>query len=144
MDLSTRNLVAGIAGGLAGGVVFGVMMTAMDMMGMVAALANSSSIAVGWVVHLVISAAFGVAFAAVVGTRVTGAAPAAGIGAVYGIIAWIVGALLAMPLMMGMTPFMIGEMQLMSMVGHVMFGVVLGVVHLQFVRASSSSVASRA
>lgn len=124
--------------------MFGVMMTMMDMMDMVAALASSSSIVVGWIVHLAISAAFGVAYAAVAGTRAARTPVAAGIGAVYGVIAWIVGALLAMPLMMGMTPFMLGEMQMMSLVGHLMFGVVLGVVHVQLVGASSRSVASRA
>lgn len=56
--LSTR-LIAGVAGGLAGGIVFGVLMQMMDMMGMVAMLVGSESIAVGWLVHLFNSALFG-------------------------------------------------------------------------------------
>jgi len=48
-----------ITGGLAGGVVFGLMMQSMDMLGMVAMLVSSESVAVGWGVHLAISAVVG-------------------------------------------------------------------------------------
>ena len=129
MEFNARTLTAGVAGGLAGGVMFGVMMTAMDMMGMVAALVSSSSIAVGWAVHLVISAALGAGFAVLLGRRTTGTGPAAGFGAAWGMAAWVGGALLVMPLLLGMPAFEIGQTQLMSLMGHVIFGVIAGVVY---------------
>jgi hypothetical protein len=129
MEFNARTLSAGVAGGLAGGVIFGVMMTAMDMMGMVAALVGSSSIAVGWAVHLVISAALGAGFAVLLGARASGTGPAASLGAAWGLAAWVGGALLVMPLLLGMPPFEIGQTQLLSLMGHVLFGVIAGVVY---------------
>lgn len=129
MSFNARSLSAGVAGGLAGGLLFGIMMSAMGMMDMVAGLANSSSLAVGWAVHLVISAGFGLGFAVVLGSLSTTTARSAGLGAVYGMIAWIAGALVAMPLMMGMPALQIGQTQLQSLMGHVLYGVIAGVVY---------------
>jgi hypothetical protein len=61
------RVVAGVAGGLAGGVVFGILMQAWEMLPMVAMLVDSESVAVGWLVHLVISALFGAIFAVLFG-----------------------------------------------------------------------------
>ncbi len=129
MELHARTLTAGVVGGLAGGVAFGILMTVMGMMEMVAGLANSGSVAVGWVVHMVISAAFGAGLALVAGPLASTAGRAAGLGVLYGIVVWVVGALLAMPLLMGMTPFTIGEPQIMSLMGHAIYGVITGVVY---------------
>jgi len=131
MDLKNRNIGAGIIGGLLGGVLFGVMMQAMGMLEMVAMLAGSESVAVGWIVHLAISAVFGVVFAIVLGPVSRGNGPAALWGVVYGIVTWTVGALVVMPLWLGMSEmvFVVGQDQVMSLVGHVMFGVVLGLTY---------------
>lgn len=66
--LSTR-LIAGVAGGLAGGAVFGALMQMMGMLPMVAMLVGSESVAVGWVVHLAISAFIGITYALIFGRR---------------------------------------------------------------------------
>lgn len=131
MDLGNRNIVAGIIGGLLGGVLFGAMMHAMGMMEMVAQLAGSEAVAVGWIVHLTISAVFGVLYAIVLGPVSMSSGAAALSGAVYGIVAWVVGALVVMPLWLGMSEmvFVVGQDQVMSLVGHVMFGVVLGLTY---------------
>ena len=55
----TEGLVPGIVGGLVGGMAFGMMMQMMDMMPTIAMLVGSESIAVGWMVHLAVSAALG-------------------------------------------------------------------------------------
>lgn len=57
------RLVAGLVSGLAGGVVFGVLMQMMGMVPMVAMLVGSESVAVGWLVHLTISAFIGATYA---------------------------------------------------------------------------------
>jgi uncharacterized membrane protein YagU involved in acid resistance len=126
-----RNLAAGIAGGLLGGVLFGVMMAAMGMLGMVAMLVGSESTAVGWLVHLAISALFGVLYALALGPATTSTGRGAVLGAVAGLALWVVGALVVMPLWLGMGEmvFVVGTDQLFSLVGHLLYGVVLGVTY---------------
>ncbi|MDP9407800.1 MAG: DUF1440 domain-containing protein [Actinomycetota bacterium] len=102
------------------------MMQMMGMMGMIAGLVGSQSVAVGWVVHLLISAVFGAAFGVLLGSAVKGVGSGVGLGAVYGVVLWVVGPLLLMPAMMGMPLFMINSMTLSSLLGHVVFGVLLG------------------
>lgn len=125
-EILVQRVTAGVAGGLAGGLVFGIMMQALGMIGMIAQLVGSTSIAVAWVVHLAISAFFGAAFGVVLGGLVRG--PGAGIllGSVYGVVLWVVGPLLLMPAFLGMPLFVVDRMALMSLLGHVIFGVVLG------------------
>lgn len=142
MESNARTLTAGVVGGLAGGVAFGILMTAMGMMEMVAGLVDSGSVAVGWVVHMGISAAFGAGFALVAGWQASSAGRAAGIGVIYGVVVWVVGALLAMPLVMGMTPLVIGEPQLMSLMGHVLYGIITGLVY-QWLASSRQQVGAR-
>ncbi len=121
-----RRLTAGVIGGLAGGLVFGLMMQVMGMIGMIAQLVGSSSVAVAWLVHLAISAFFGAAFTILLGDLLTGLGRALLLGAAYGVILWVVGPLLLMPTFMGMPIFVVNDTALMSLVGHVVFGVVLG------------------
>ncbi|MDP9497024.1 MAG: hypothetical protein M3P46_05080 [Actinomycetota bacterium] len=102
------------------------MMQVMGMIGMIAGLVGSSSLAVGWAVHLLISVVFGAAFGALLGGAVKGVGSGVGIGAVYGVVLWVVGALILMPAKMGMPLFMINGMALNSLLGHVVFGVLLG------------------
>jgi hypothetical protein len=131
-----RAAVMGIAGGLVGGVLFGILMAMQGMLPMVAALIGSESAAVGFGVHLAIStgagAAFGLAVAAIPSILATPVVALAA-GAVYGVGWWIAGALVAMPLMLGMNEMVlaVGDMQIQSLMGHLVFGVALaGVVHL--------------
>jgi uncharacterized membrane protein YagU involved in acid resistance len=128
MDTRSRNVQAGVVGGLAGGVLFGVMMHAMGMMGMVAMLVGASAYAVGWLVHLVISVILGVGYALVLGPATQSYGRGLGLGAAYGVLAWVVGALVVMPAWLGMSGmiFVVGQDQIMSLIGHVLFGLVLG------------------
>jgi uncharacterized membrane protein YagU involved in acid resistance len=131
MNRNGRNPMAGLVGGLLGGVLFGAMMQMMGMMGMVAMLVGSESVGVGWIVHLAISAIFGGVYAVVLGPQTNSYARGALLGALYGVVAWVVGALVLMPLGLGMSEmvFVIGQDQIMSLIGHLVFGVVLGAVY---------------
>ncbi|SNS00834.1 hypothetical protein SAMN06272737_1672 [Blastococcus mobilis] len=129
-----QRVTAGVVGGLAGGLVFGVMMQLMDMMGMVAQLVGSSSVAVGWVVHLAISAFFGAAFTVALAGLIHGLSRALPLGAVYGVVLWVIGPLLLMPAFLGMPLFVINDTTLLSLVGHVAFGLVLGLVAAAMLR----------
>ena len=53
-------------------------------------------------------------------------AAAGSVGLVYGAVWWVLGGLLIMPLWLGMPAFQIGEPQLWSLVGHLLYGMVTG------------------
>ncbi len=133
-----QGVLHGILGGLAGGVVFGVMMQALGMMGMIAMLVGSESIAVGWVVHLAISALFGAAYGVVVAPRISGWGAGLGTGVAYGALLWVIGPLLLMPARMGMPVFTIDTTALQSLLGHLVFGLVLGAVVVALARRERS------
>ncbi len=131
------RITAGIIGGLIAGVVFGLMMTMMNapdgkpMMAMVAQVVRSDSLVVGWLYHLFNSAVMGAIFGWLLGSRVTGIGAGLLLGALYGILWWILGGLILMPLFLGMSPFapLMMEMRpvaISSLVGHIIYGLILG------------------
>ncbi|MGH3837181.1 MAG: hypothetical protein ACRDSF_16000 [Pseudonocardiaceae bacterium] len=123
--LPTR-LIAGVAGGLAGGVVFGLLMQMMGMLPGVAMLVGSESIAAGWVVHLAISAFIGITYSLIFARWADRLAAGAVLGIGYGVVWWVLGALLIMPARMGMDVFMFNTMAWQSLLGHLLYGLVLG------------------
>ncbi|MDA2813188.1 hypothetical protein O4J56_21260 [Nocardiopsis sp. RSe5-2] len=48
-------------------------------------------------------------------------------GAGYGVVWWVIGPLAAMPMMMGMPMFSIDRTAMMSLVGHLVYGLVTAV-----------------
>lgn len=128
----TGRLIAGVVGGLIGGVLFGLMMGMMGMLPMVAMLVRSESAGVGFVVHLVISAIIGAGFGVLLGAKVHDLASGGLWGAIYGAAWWILGPLLIMPIMMGMGPqfgMALATPMLMSLVGHLIYGVAAGLAY---------------
>jgi uncharacterized membrane protein YagU involved in acid resistance len=124
---TTSHLIAGAVAGLAGGLVFGILMGMMGMLPMVGMLVRQDSAVVGFVVHMAISAFIGAVYGLVAGRVVPpgwGAAIVAGI--VNGVVWWVLGALVLMPLMLGMAQmvFQIGSDQWMSLIGHLIYGVI--------------------
>jgi uncharacterized membrane protein YeaQ/YmgE (transglycosylase-associated protein family) len=136
---ASRTIVAGIVGGLAGGMVFGMMMQMMGFIPMIAALVGSSSVAVGWVVHLAISAFIGAVFGALLSGRTLGLGAYAGAGLMYGVVWWVLGPLLLMPAKLGMPLFQVNDMVWKSLMGHMIYGVVLGLVAGWMVRRSADA-----
>jgi uncharacterized membrane protein YagU involved in acid resistance len=120
---------AGAAGGLIGGLAFGAMMGMLGMLPMVAGLVGSQDALVGFIVHMVISAFIGATFGLIFGDASRSLGRAALWGGVYGIVWWVLGPLVIMPLMMGMglqfASALSGPM-LMSLMGHLVYGVVAG------------------
>ena len=131
-----------IAAGLLGGVVFGIMMQMMNaptpeggqmpMMAMVAKVVRSDSMAAGWIYHLFNSAVIGGIFGWLLGNRSQRIGAGLGWGALYGFIWWILGALILMPLFLGMpplAPLMMAPMRpvaMGSLMGHLIYGIILG------------------
>lgn len=122
-----KAIGAGIAGGLAGGIAFGVLMGMMGMLPMVGMLVGQQNAGVGMAVHLVISALIGAVYGLVVARlRLPLSAQTAWVGgALNGVFWWVLGALVVMPALLGMPDmvFVIGQPQWMSMLGHLIYGV---------------------
>ncbi|MBW3660618.1 MAG: hypothetical protein KY397_03175 [Gemmatimonadetes bacterium] len=151
---------AGIVAGLVGGVVFGIMMTMMmaptpeggemPMMAMVANVVRSDSLAVGWVYHLFNSAVIGAIFGWVLGSAGMGYGGGLVKGLLYGVFWWILGAQILMPLFLGMPVFASLRMPPMRMVavgslmGHILFGLILGATFVALYRETRTAEAIRA
>jgi uncharacterized membrane protein YagU involved in acid resistance len=99
---------------------------------MVAMLVGSESAVVGFMVHMAISAFIGVVYGVAASRLPKTIGAAIGAGALNGVVWWVLGALILMPLMLGMGDmvFVIGGDQWMSLAGHLIFGVVTGLVFL--------------
>ena len=126
--MTVKSLQHGLYGSLIGGVIFGAMM---GMLPMIGAMAGAPSTAVGFAVHLLISAVIGVGF--VLAVTALGRAHTAGVGAglAYGFAWWVLGPLTLMPLFMGMGfgvnwTISAAAAAAPSLVGHFVFGGVLG------------------
>lgn len=129
---SIGSLLAGAFAGIGGGIVFGMMMAMMGMLPMVAMLVKSQSPVVGFVVHLAISAAIGAVYGLAASRLPKTVATGILAGAVNGVIWWVLGALILMPLMLGMGDMVlqIGGDQWMSLVGHLIYGIVTGLLFI--------------
>ena len=132
--MSTRELKLGAYGGLAGGLVFGAMMGFMGMLPMIGSMVGQETAAAGFAVHMVNSVIIGAGFAIVLGRFVSGTRVGVGVGLAYGGAWWILGPLTLMPLFMGMGLGVnwntaAAAAMLPSLVGHLMYGGVLGLVY---------------
>lgn len=122
---------AGVVAGLCAGLVYGIVMQMvtvpmaggggmpmpggsempmdaggrMPMMAMVAQVVRSDSLAVGWVFLLITGAVMGVIFGWVLGDRATRIGGGLAWGALYGVLWWVLGTLILMPILLGMSAF---------------------------------------
>jgi hypothetical protein len=140
-ETGTGSWIGGVVAGLVGGAVMGVMLTMMmtpviEMA--IPALWGLQGGTAGWVIHMANSAVFGIVFAALLtlpGLRkyAGSISTSAVLGAVYGVVLWIVAAGVVMPIWLSAVGFPMApplpNFNPMSMVGHVVFGVILGAVY---------------
>src|ERR671918_770417 len=147
-----RRIGTSIVAGLIGGVVFGVMMQMMtaptpdggrmSMIAMVGQIVGSPTVAAGWLYHLFNSAVIGAIFGWLFGQRIRGYGAGLAWGTAYGFAWWILGGLVLMPVLLGMpafAPLMMSEMQMVAMgslVGHLIYGLILGSVSVALVRGA--------
>lgn len=154
------RVVSAVFGGLVAGLIFGMMMQMMTaptpegdrvaMMAMVAKIVGSESLLVGWLYHLFNSAVIGAIFGLLLGGRIGTYAAGFGWGALYGFAWWIVGGLILMPMFLGMEPFAPLTMPPMrpvaigSLIGHLVYGLILGGAFVMFHRGAFPTLGQRA
>jgi uncharacterized membrane protein YagU involved in acid resistance len=148
--MARSRMVDGALAGIGGGLAFGLLMQMMlaptpdggqmPMMAMVAMVVRSDSLVVGWLYHLFNSAVIGALFGFLLGSRVHSAATGLAWGAAWGVIWWVLGGLILMPMLLAMEPFAALRMPEMrpvamgSLVGHLLYGVILGWLFVQLRR----------
>lgn len=134
----TKLATSGAIAGLAGGAVFGMLMAMMGMLPMVGMLVGQENAVIGFIVHMVISATIGAIYGLVAGRFAVTATTAFIGGIINGMVWWVLGALILMPLLLGMTQmvFVIGQAQWMSLMGHIIFGLVTAFVFIPLVKRS--------
>lgn len=127
-----KLVLSGAIAGLAGGLVFGIMMGMMGMLPMVGMLVGTESGTVGFIVHMLISAVIGAIYGLVAGRFTVNSRNALIGGTLNGVVWWVLGALILMPAMLGMPEmiFQIGQPQLMSLLGHLIYGLVTAFVFI--------------
>ncbi len=121
---TTHHILSGALAGLIGGAVFGVLMT--GMLPRVGRLVGQEKNIVGLTVHLAISAIIDVIHAVAAARLLAGRLPAVLTGMANGGIWWALGVVVLMPLGLGMPQmvFALGMPQWMSLMGHLIFGIV--------------------
>lgn len=125
---------AGIISSLVGGLILAIPMGMMGMFPGLASMMGSHSAAVGFIIHLMISLIFGIAFALFAG--MVKLHPAVS-GLIFGVIIWIIGPMIIMPMMMGSgggasNPCGGGGASMsmwLSLATHLMYGVVIGITY---------------
>jgi hypothetical protein len=129
-----------VLGGLTAGVAMGLLMRyGYGDIAMIGALVGQESVIVGWLVHLVVSIGFGLLFGAglvYTSMRRYLGSPLAFVvlGVTYGIFIWLVGAGIVMPYWLSVMgavsnpeiPLLTRE----SLLVHMLYGLVLGVVYI--------------
>jgi hypothetical protein len=119
---------------------FGMLMGMMGMLPMVGMLVGQESAGAGFVVHLLISVFIGAVYGLVAGRFSLSWSAALVGGLINGVVWWVLGALIFMPLILGMNEmvFVIGQPQWMSLVGHILYGLVTALVFTALARRPNS------
>lgn len=135
---ASKLVINGAIAGLAGGAVFGMMMGMMGMLPMVGMLVGQESAIIGLGVHMLISAFIGAVYGLVASKFALNTSKALVSGMINGVVWWVLGALILMPAMLGMTQmiFVIEQTQWLSLMGHIIYGVVTALVFIPLVKRS--------
>ncbi|MGI8588351.1 MAG: hypothetical protein ACR2M0_11810 [Chloroflexia bacterium] len=130
----SRAAGLGVVAGILGGIVFGLWMTILipPALPKIGTVIGMGTLGGGWLYHLFNSAVIGAIFGLVLGRVSTTYSLGALWGAIYGFVWWILGPLVLLPILLGMPSkmFMLDDTSLTNLVGHVVFGVITGLVYV--------------
>ncbi|MFN8484285.1 MAG: hypothetical protein U0768_14705 [Anaerolineae bacterium] len=128
-----QTLGWGALAALAGGLVFSLVMVQVGFLPRVAALAHGSSPALGFIVHLAISALIGGTFGVLFHYEAPTAGAGIAWGLVYGLMWWFIGPLTLMPILLGGSfawTMQAADLLLPSLIGHLLYGGVTAAVFM--------------
>ncbi|NUP59886.1 MAG: hypothetical protein HOQ04_11305 [Pseudarthrobacter sp.] len=109
-------------------------MAMMGMLPMIASMVGSNSALVGFGIHMVISILIGVGLTVPFAGLLTTYGRGTLIGMAYGAFWWVLGPLLIMPMMLGMPLFMVNATAGWSLMGHLIYGIILAVVAVRVLK----------
>ncbi|MCA1718959.1 MAG: hypothetical protein LC781_19735, partial [Actinobacteria bacterium] len=127
-----RALVVGGVAGVVGGWAFGKWMAQVNFFPLIAGLVNSNSVMVGMTLHFMIAVVIGASFGVLFQRDVRGFGSCLGWGLAYGFFWWFLGPLTLLPVLQGSAPdlsYERGAALFGSLVGHVIYGLLLGLVY---------------
>jgi uncharacterized membrane protein YagU involved in acid resistance len=128
-----RSLSWGAVASLAGGVFFSVVMATTGALSQVATLAGGSSPALGFIVHLLISAPIGMSFGVLFQRESPNLGAGIMWGLLYGLVWWFLGPLTLFPILLGgsftWTPEA-AHAALPLLIGHLLYGATTALVFL--------------
>ncbi len=127
-----RALAVGALAGLVGGWAFGKWMEQINFFLIIAGLVHSTSREVGVALHFAIAIVIGMSFGLLFQRDVRGYGSSMGWGMAYGLFWWFLGPLTLLPIMQGNPldwSYTRGGALFGSLVGHVIYGVLLGIVY---------------
>ncbi len=130
-SLARGMLVGGMAG-LIGGWAFGKWMAQVNFFVVIAGLVGSSSPMVGIALHACIAVVIGASFGVLFQRDLRGYGSCMGWGMGYGMLWWFIGPMTLLPLLQGGMPdwsYQRGSALFGSFVGHVIYGLLVGVVY---------------
>lgn len=133
-----RALVSGGLAGILGGWAFGKWMEQTNFFLHVAAIVNSNSRSVGVALHFTIAIVIGISFGLLFQREIRGAGSSMGWGVAYGLLWWFIGPLTLLPLLVHRVPDWSresGAALFGSLVGHIVYGLLLGVAYVSIDRA---------
>lgn len=123
------NIVAGTAGGLVGGILLALSLQVAGRIHTAGRIVGAEGAAAGWATLVVVGLLLGILYAFVLGrishTWVTGL----GVGAAYGVVWWVLGTLIILPLAIGQAMFAITASTAANFVGYLLLGIAIGVVY---------------
>jgi hypothetical protein len=122
---------AGVVGGVVGGLVLGIVLWILDKLSLYGSLVGDETLSTSWVMILVVAGALGGVFGAFVGKFISGMIVSAiGVGLVWGMLSWVVLAMLVLPLFGEGGVFNIKDSGGIVVLGtYTLFGVVTAVVY---------------
>lgn len=131
MDYLRDMFIGGVAG-FAGGLAFGAWMERVGIFPLIAGLVRSDSPDVGRLVHFIISVIIGATYGALFRHDIRGIGSSIAWGVAYGFIWWVLGPLTIMPWWLGQGvqwSLEAGQAAFPSLVGHLIYGILLGLVY---------------
>ncbi|MBI2087746.1 MAG: hypothetical protein HYT78_03270 [Deltaproteobacteria bacterium] len=123
--------IGGVAG-LVGGLAFGAWMERVGIFPLIAGLVRSESADVGRTLHFIISVVIGASYGVLFRGDIQGIGSSIAWGLAYGFTWWVLGPLTIMPLWLGLGvqwSLAAGQAAFPSLVGHLIYGTLLGLVY---------------